>query len=280
MAKLALRSLEPLKAHGVNSIIDATPLDLGRDVEIIKEVSEKSGIHIICATGRYTELQGKWAYFRQRSANKIGDVCMEIYEGMVKEINEGIGPSAVKPGVIKVATGHGFISPLEDAALRAAARASRETGVPVITHTENGTMGPEQAKILTGEGMDPKKIMIGHMCGNPSLQYQREVLSKGVNISFDRFGIETFLPDEVRTSMLIGLLGVGCADRIMMSHDFMCCVSGRGGKIPEEIGRKTARWSLTHIFENIIPALKKAGVSDGQIRTMTIENPRRLLCGH
>ena len=279
IVKLCLRALEPVKSRGVNSIIDATPLDLNRDVEVLKEVSSKMQLHIVCSTGRYTQEEGKWAYLRARSRNKIGDVCTELYEGFLKEISEGIGGSGIRAGVIKVATGHGSISPFEEAALRAAARAGRETGLPIITHTENGTMGPEQASLLVGEGVKPEKIMIGHMCGNPSIQYQMNVLSKGVNISFDRFGIESFVPDRVRISMLVGLLGGGYAGRIMMSHDFMCCVSGRGGKLPEEVAGKTANWSLTHIFQNIIPALKRAGVTDEQIRTMTVDNPRRLFSG-
>lgn len=279
MVKLCLRSLEPAKSYGVKSIIDATPLDLSRDVEVMKEISAKMQMNIVCSTGRYTEEEGKWAYLRARSRNKIGDARTELYEGFMKEIVDGIGQSGIKPGIIKVATSLDSISPFEEAALRAAARAGRETGLPVITHTENGTMGPEQAALLIGEGMDPKKIMIGHMCGNPSIQYQVNVLGKGVNISFDRFGIETFVPDKVRISMLVGLLGIGYTERIMMSHDFMCCVSGRGGKLPEEIGQKTAHWSLTHIFQNIIPALKKAGITDDQIRTMTVYNPRRLFSG-
>ncbi len=279
MARICLRALEPVKAHGVRTIIDATPIDLNRDVELMKIVSEKLGINILCATGRYTEEEGKWAYLKQRGRNKIGDAHTELYEGFMQEITKGIGPSAIKPAVIKVATGLNRISPLEEATLRAAARAGKETGVPVITHTENGTMGPEQAEILTGEGLDPKKIMVGHMCGNPSLQYQRKVLEKGVNISFDRFGIETFLPDSVRIATLTGLLGAGYTKAIMISHDFMCIVSGRGGRLSEEIGKKTARWSLTHIFQDIFPELRKAGVGDEQIRAMMVENPKRLLGG-
>jgi phosphotriesterase-related protein len=140
-------------------------------------------------------------------------------------------------------------------------------------------MGPEQAALLIGEGVDPKRIMIGHMCGNPSLQYQMEVLDQGVNIAFDRFGIELFLPDKIRIAMLIGLLGVGYEDRIMLSHDYIACSSGRGGKLPEGGIPQIANWSYVNVFRNIIPALKKAGVTDAQVRTMMVDNPRRLLSG-
>jgi phosphotriesterase-related protein len=276
---VCMRALGPVREFGVRSVIDATPADLSRDVEVMKRVSELAGINIICATGRYTEEEGKWAYLKQRSRAGVGNMREELYDGFMREITQGIGGSGVRPGVIKVATGRGTITPLEEAMLRAAAGASRETGVPVITHTEDGTMGPEQADVLTGEGADPDRIMIGHMCGNPSLEYQMDVLKRGVSISFDRFGIELFLPDKVRTAVLAGLLAAGYAGRIMLSQDFIACGFGRGGSWPDEVRRKMANWSFVNLFRNIVPALKKAGVTEGQIRTMTVDNPRRLLAG-
>jgi len=279
MVDVCLRSLEPAKTCGVNAVIDATPIDLSRDVEVMKDVSEKLQIHIVCSTGRYMESEGKWMYLKQRQKNKIGNMRTELYEGFMKELTYGIGQSGIKPGVIKVASGLNCISPCEEATLRAAAQASKEMGTPIITHTENGTMGPEQADLLINEGASPQKIMIGHMCGNPSLDYQKDVLSRGVYIAFDRFGLDMFVPDQVRIATLIGLLGMGYTDRIMMSQDFIACGYGRGGRPPEEEIKKVVNWSFTNIFRNIIPALKKAGISDDQIKTMTVDNPKSFLGG-
>jgi phosphotriesterase-related protein len=279
IGNIALRALEPVKAYGVKSIVDATVIDLNRDVDVMKKVSEKLQINIICATGRYTEAEGKWSYLKKRSETKVGDIFTELYEGFMHEITRGIGQSRIKPGVIKVCTGDNHITPLEEAALKAAAKASKETGLPIITHTENGTMGPEQASLLIGEGVNPKRIMIGHMCGNPSLQYQLNALDQGVNVAFDRFGIELILPDKVRTATLIGLLKAGYAERIMVSHDCVGCGLGRGGKMSEDKIRLVTNWSFTHVFRNIIPALKKAGITDEQIRMITVDSPRRLFTG-
>jgi phosphotriesterase-related protein len=276
---MCVRALEPVKPYGIRTIVDATPADLSRDVDILKEVSEKLQINIICSTGRYTEAEGKWAYLKQRNKAQVGDMRTELYEGFMREITEGIGNSGVRPGVIKVATGLDCISPVEEAVLKAAAQASKETGIPVITHTEDGTMGPEQAELLVREGLDPKRIVIGHMCGNPSIQYQLNVLEKGVGIAFDRFGLEIFIPDSARTAALIDLLSKGYAARILMSQDFIASSMGRGGKLPEETLRLLANWSFVHIVRDIIPALKQAGVTEEQIRTMTVDNPRRLLGG-
>ncbi|MDD5312080.1 MAG: phosphotriesterase-related protein [Dehalococcoidia bacterium] len=279
MVQICQRALEPAKGYGLNSLVDATPMDLNRDVDLLKAVSEKMQINIVCATGRYTEDMGKWTYLKQRARSKIGDMQTELYESFMYDITQGIGKTGVKAGVIKVATGFDCISACEGAMLRAAARASKETGLPIITHTENGTMGPEQVELLVAEGVNPKSIMIGHMCGNPSMQYQLAVLNKGVNISFDRFGIEVFQPDKVRLANLIGLLGIGYTDKIMISQDFIACGFGRGGVLPEEERQKVANWSFINIFRNILPALKQAGVTDEQIKTIMVDNPRRLLSG-
>ncbi|MDP2852916.1 MAG: hypothetical protein Q8O28_01570 [Smithellaceae bacterium] len=279
IVQACLKVLEPAKACGLQSIVEVTPSDLSRDVDVMKEVSEKSQINIICSTGKYTEENGVWPYLKWRNQLKLGDLETDLYDLFMQEITSGIGQSGVKAGAIKVATSLNRVAPCEEAVLRAAARAGNETGVPIITHTEDGTMGPEQAEILMAEGMKPKRIMIGHMCGNPSLDYQREVLNKGVSIAFDRFGIEIFLSDEMRLKTLLALLGEGFAESIMLSHDYVGASFGRGGLWPEHMLPQVANWSYSHIFHNIIPALKKAGITDEQIRTMMIDNPRRLLGG-
>ncbi len=276
IVNICLKALAPVKEFGVRSIVDATPNDLSRNVAVMEEVSEKLQINIICATGMYTEELGKWAYLKQRSRNKIGDMATELYDTYLYEITKGIGGSGVRAGVIKVATGLNKIGDCEMASLKAAARTQKETGLPIITHTEDGTMGPEQVDILLSEGADPGKIQCGHMCGNPSLEYQLSVLKKGVNIAFDRFGIEYFLPDSVRTANLISLLQQGYADRILLSQDYISCGFGRGGSIPVEDVKLFSNWSFTNIFRNIIPVLKKAGITEQQIHTMMVDNPRRL----
>lgn len=272
-----LKVLEPVKQFGIRSIIDASPVDLSRNVEVMKEVAEKLQINIVCSTGRYSQAEGKWCYLLRRAAVKVGSIQTELYEGIMKEITEGIGDSGIKPGVIKIATGLNAFTPCEEDLFRAAAQASRETGLPVMTHTEDGTMGPEQADLLMSEGVDPRKIVIGHMCGNPSMVYQLDVLSRGVYIAFDRFGIEMLMSDQVRTAALIGLLGQGYADRIMISQDCAASTYSRGGRMPMEEAVKFKNWSFTNIFRNILPALKKAGVTDDQIKTMMIDNPRHFL---
>jgi len=274
IAKTCVEALEEAKAYGVNTMVDASPNDLYRDVELDRMVSERAGINIICATGLYTESMGKPAYFKFRS--QVFDITTEIYETFMREITQGIGDTGVKAGVIKVATGHGCISPYEDMVFKAAARAQKETGVPIITHTEAGTMGPEQADLLISEGADPKRVMIGHIGGNANLQYHTSILEKGVYIAFDRLGIEFIFPDALRKACIIGLLGIGYTDRIMLSHDYCPYWLSRPVELPDFVRPLLANWSYAHVFKNIIPALKEAGVTDDKIKTMMVDNPRSL----
>jgi phosphotriesterase-related protein len=276
-AAACVQALTEAKGYGLKTLVDATASDVGRDIELQKMVSERLGINIICLTGMYTERYGKPGYLKFRG--QVYDITTEVFETYVKEIMQGIGNTGVKPGVIKVATGHGKISSYEEKMLRAAARAQKETGVPIISHTEGGTMGPEQADLLISEGADPKRIAIGHMCGNADLKYHLSVLGKGVYIAFDRLGIDTLFPDRLRKACLMGLLGIGYADRIFLSQDYWPYWLGRPFELPDPAKPLLANWSYVHVFKSIIPALKEAGVSDDKINTMMVENPRRLFDG-
>ena len=277
IVKDAVATLNQLKPYGVKTFVDVTTNDTGRDAGLIKEVAEKSEMNIICSTGLYTEYEGAPAYFRSRM--RIGGAVVEIADLFEKEISQGISKTGVRAGVIKVATGNGNISKYEEKVLKAAARAQKATGVPIITHTENGTMGPEQADLLLAEGADPKRIMIGHICGATDIKYHVNVLAKGVYISFDRIGIIMIHSDELRKACIIGLAGIGYANRIMLSHDTIVRLLGRPRQTPVSAVPLMANWHPTHIFKNIIPALKAGGVTEEQINTMIVDNPRRLFAG-
>jgi len=276
-ANVCIEALREAKSLGLKTLIDATATDMGRDVELQKIVSENLGINIICATGFYTEKYGKAGYFKFRSM--VYDIVSELCETLVKEITQGIGNTGVKAGVIKVGTGHGRISSYEEKVLRAAARAQKETGVPIITHTESGTMGPEQADLLISEGADPKRVVIGHMCGNSDLSYHVSVLEKGVNIAFDRLGIDVLFPDKLRKACLIGLIGSGYADKIFLSQDCWAYRLGRSFEFTEATKPLLANWTYVHVIKNIIPALKEAGVSQDKINALMVGNPQRLFGG-
>jgi phosphotriesterase-related protein len=275
--KVGLDVAEKVKAHGVKTVVDATPNECGRDVEVLREISERGGINIVCSTGYYYEAEGAPAYFGFRAALGTGED--DVLEMMLTEIKEGINGTDSKAGVIKLATSKDEMTEYEAMLFRCGAKAQAQTGVPIITHTQEGTMGPEQAAYLIEHGADPKRVMIGHMDGNSNIAYHLETLSYGVRVAFDRFGIQGIVgapPDEHRLGTLIGLIGLGYADRLHVSHDKVNVWLGRELVLPEEVAALLKNWHTTHIFDNIVPRLKKGGVSDEQIEQILVENPKKL----
>ncbi len=267
---LCVERMRELHGLGVRTLLDPCPIDLGRDVELMAEVAETSGVRIVCATGLYKEDQGAPAYFKFRT--QFGDAQQEMTDLFVRELSEGIGETGIRAGVIKVATGAHRITPYEEAVLRAAARAHRATGAPITTHTDEGTMGVEQLAILTGEGVASSAIVVGHSCGSSNLDYHLAMLDRGAYLGFDRFGLELLHPDRARLAALIGLLGVGFERQIVLSHDTVWCWRGRAPVLPATV---MPDWRPTYVLEKVIPRLREAGVAQAKIDTMLIENPRR-----
>ncbi|MEW6440127.1 MAG: phosphotriesterase-related protein [bacterium] len=276
----SVEAMEEAKALGLKTLVDATPIDGSRDPELYRMVSLKTGIQIICATGLANEPEGSPNYFQKRAwmTGNPGQVVEDMCESFVKDITEGIGGSGVKAGVIKVGTSKGKVTEYEKMVLRAAAMAQRKAGVPIITHTEEGTMGPEQAGFLAEQGADMSRVMIGHI-DSSSMDYLHAVLQKGASIGFDRFGVDYYFADADRIRSIAELVRAGFEDRIMLSHDRVIHWPGREIVLFEAARPLVANWKLTHIFKNIVPALKAAGVTGRQVETMMIDNPRRLFAG-
>ncbi|QYJ17272.1 Phosphotriesterase homology protein [Rubrobacter xylanophilus DSM 9941] len=275
--RVGVAAAERAKSHGVKTIIDATPNECGRNVEVLREISERAEIQIVCSTGYYYEGEGAPAYFNFRRA--LGTAEEEIYEMFSREITEGIAGTGIRAGVIKLASSKDAITDYEAMFFSCGARVQKETGTPIITHTQEGTMGPEQAELLVSEGADPRRCQIGHMDGNTDVVYHMNTLAHEVNVAFDRFGIQGIVGapmDEARTACLIGLLGMGYTERILLSHDTVNLWLGRPLRMPEQLQRLLANWHIGHLFENIIPKLRQAGVTEEQIETIFVENPKRL----
>src|SRR5271170_3242174 len=270
--KVALKNcverLKEVRDLGLETFVDPCPMDIGRDLTFMAEVASASGVRIICATGLYKEDLGNTAYFKQRTVDDIASVY-------ISEINKGVGDTGIKAGIIKCATGEGQVTKYEDMCLRAAARAHKATGAPITTHTEEGTMGREQLEIFASEGVDLSHVIIGHSCGSADLRYHTDMLDKGCLLGFDRFGLDFAQPDRLRLASLIGLCGIGFEKQIVLSHDSVACWLGRGLEITPQLARMVENWKPSHVFQNVVPALRKAGVAQEKIDAMLIENPRR-----
>lgn len=268
--------IEEIKDLGFASLLDPCPSDLGRDVELMATVAQKTGFQIICATGLYKQAEGGHPYWHVRST--FGSTVDAMAEIFIKEITEGIGETGVRAGIIKVATGNGQMTDYEKSIFEAAAKASVATGAPITTHTDQGTLGDLQQRVLTEGGVQPHRIVIGHSCGTTDHDYHMKIARGGSYLGFDRFGINALQPDEDRVSALARLIETGAGDRVVVSHDSVWCWKGQPFP-PAVEAAMTEEWNPTHFSRRIAPKLKDRGVTDAQIDALLIDNPRRFFEG-
>ncbi|MGE0225374.1 MAG: phosphotriesterase [Acetobacteraceae bacterium] len=281
VAEAVKRLRELREVHGVRSFVDPCPIELGRDVVLMQEIAEKSEMNVVCTTGFYFEMMGLPIYWRFRSVEEIA----ELY---IREITHGVGETGIRAGAIKVATGAPEITKLEMKFLEAACIASKATGVPIITHTQDGQNGPEQQAAFGKGGVPAHKCLIGHCCGNADPAYHKRVVDGGSYIGFDRIGLERYQPDAVRADNLVKLVRDGYRAQVMMSQDRHC---GRLGKLtrhvsPEEQAEMDAlkaegKWPppYSYLFTDFLPMLRQRGLADADIFSILDDNPRRFFAG-
>ncbi|MDO8673705.1 MAG: phosphotriesterase-related protein [Dehalococcoidia bacterium] len=263
------RQLAVLPEYGVKTIVDATVIEHGRDVAFMAEASKRSGVRIIASTGLLNEESGFPSYFRLRGID-------EIAAWMVWELTEGMRGTSVRAGVIKVATGLGRIGLHEEKALRAAARAHKRTGAPILTHTDGGTMGKEQVDIFEEEGADLSRVIIGHSCGNSDLCYHFDILKRGANVGLDRIGYGVFMPDEIRRGVAMSAIAAGYASQVMLSQDMTSQYYGASPELVKAIENR-GQLGYEYIMTDFIPKLREAGVSERSIEACLVDLPRRFL---
>jgi phosphotriesterase-related protein len=269
--------VEEMKALGFTSMIDPCPNDLGRDVELAAKVAQKTGFQIVCATGLYKQDEGGVPYWHFRS-NTAGSIVEPLAALFIRELTEGIGDTGIRAGIIKIATGQGRMTDYERSVFEAAARAAVETGAPITTHTDQGTVGDEQQRVLTAAGVPAHRIVIGHSCGSSDHAYHMRIARGGSYLGFDRFGLDVLHPDAERVSSLLALIRAGAGDRVVVSHDSVWC--WRGQPIPPEILAELMKvWNPSHFSTRIVPRLKDGGASDADIDRLLVQNPRRFFEG-
>ena len=263
----ATRSLTAARAAGIDTIVDATPIDLNRDAAFLREVSEASGVNVVCSTGLYMETHGVPAHFRQMSVDELSSLYVE-------EIERGIGRTNVRAGVIKVATSEHGVTDVNRKLLEAAAVAQAATGVPVISHTSGGH-GVEQAATLTGAGAAPHQVMIGHVDHKYSSHaYFERILRTGVSIAFDRCGLGVFMPDAVRAALFAGFVQLGLESRVYLSMDSTSVHLG-----PRSPLEKDAEEPLVYLVTGFAELLERFGVPRRTFDAVLTANPARLFRG-
>jgi phosphotriesterase-related protein len=269
----AVARMNELKSRGVDSIVDLTVLGLGRYVPRIERIAAQTSLNIIVATGIYTYCDLPH-YFSYRGPGTILGGPELITDMFVRDIEKGIADTHVKAGILKCATDAPGLTPGVERILRATAQAHRQTGVPISTHTHaRRRVGLDQQRVFREEGVDLSRVIIGHSGDTTDLDYLHELMANGSYIGMDRFGIDSILPFEDRVSTVARLCEQGHAQQMVLSHDAACF----NHWLPEhQLPAILPRWHYLHIHNDVIPALLGAGVTQAQLDTMLIENPKKI----
>jgi phosphotriesterase-related protein len=182
--------------------------------------------------------------------------------------------AGIRAAIIKCATDEAGVTPQVEKVLRAAARAHRATGVPISTHTHAASEGgTAQQDIFASEGVDLSRVIIGHSGDSTDIGYLTRLIERGSYIGMDRFGIDIILPTAERVATIARLCEMGHADRMVLSQDANSYMDWYERPLMEQA---VPNWHYNHIVDDVIPALRQAGVTDEQVRQMTVENPRRI----
>ena len=263
---LILEELASFRAAGGGSIVDLTMPSVGRDPAWLAGLARASGLNIVMGCGWY-----RGAYYPPETLidrRSVDDLADEL----VGEATEGVHGTGIRPGIIgEIGTDKPWISALEERVHRAAARAARRTGLAITTHSVLSPVGLEQLRLFEDEGADPGRVVIGHSDSYPHLDHYLAIIERGASIEFDFLGM-SFTPAERHgeariVELLCDLLSKGFAEHILLSQD-VCHDSQL---------RRYGGNGYTYLADTFLPRLREAAVSDAEIETMTVANPRRLL---
>jgi len=269
----AIRRLDELKSRGVDSIVDLTVIGLGRYIPRIQRIAAATNINIIVATGIYTYNDVPMYFHYQGPGTELGGPEF-MTDMFVRDIEEGIAGTTVKASILKCATDRQGVTEGVERVLRAVAGAHVRTGVPISTHTHAQTeRGLEQQRIFEEEGVDLSRVIIGHSGDTTDVDYLEKLIARGSYIGMDRFGIDVLCSFEDRVNTVARMCERGHANKMVLSQDAACF----NDWLPEAaLPTVLPNWHFLHIHNDVIPALKERGVTDEQINTMLVDNPRKI----
>lgn len=264
--RVAIEKLAAVRDAGYRTFVDPTAPGLGRCIPRIQRINAAVDLNIVVATGVYAFLELP-NFLHYRSADAIAAL-------FVRELREGIDDTGVRAAFIKCAVEeHGVVGDIPRI-LDAVAIAARETGAPVMVHTNaSAGTGTLALEALTSRGVDPTRLVVAHAGDSNDLPYLRAIADTGAILGFDRFNIPHFNPDADRVRTLLVLLEEGYGDRIHLSHDAACFMDFMVG----DPNFANERPDYLHLSTQILPVLRDHGVTEAQIDEMTIDNPRRFL---
>ena len=271
----AVAKLQELAATGVTTIVDPTVIGLGRYIPRIQRIAEQVDLNIVVATGCYTYEDVPF-FFHHRGPALNAALGTEVPDPMVdmfvRDVTEGIAGTGVKAAFLKCAIDSPGLTPGVERVMRAVARAHQQTGVPITVHTHPGSrQGLAVQKVLAEEGVDPRRVVLGHSGDTTDVDHLSELAEAGFVLGMDRFGINLDTTFEARADTVVEMCRRGYAESMVLSQDASCYIDW----VDPGVMAMLTDWRYTHIHEDVLPYLREHGVTDEQIDTMLVANPRR-----
>jgi phosphotriesterase-related protein len=254
--------LRDLAGRGLNRVVDMSCRGLGRDYGYIERMEKETGIEVIVSTGFYKDP------FLPKLA-EASDI-KELSVLMIEDIEKGAEGSGRKARIIgEIGTSQNRMTANEEKIFRAAAIAHEKTGVPVSTHTTLGTLGWEQIVLLKSLGVDPQRLIIGHLDLANDGDLILRALDAGVYVEFDTIGKIKYLSDETRTTFIKTCCDRGYAKQLLLSMDITrrSHLKANGG-----VG-------YAYLLDSFLPRLREVGVPEAAIKDMLENNPDKIFSG-
>lgn len=236
--------------YGVGLFIDCTPINIGRDIEMLKNISKLSGVDIVCSTGFY--------YNDEPILNCMSAETLAEY--IIEDANN------VCAGIIKAAVEYETVSDFNIKLLKASTIAQKKTGLPIVLHTNaNNKNGEKAVEILLAENVKPQNIVVGHLSDTDDIEYIKRFAKAGCYIALDRmYDNKTEEYVVAKINQITALCDAGYADKLLLSHDDSVF---QGFCDKPQI--KEPRWG--YMFEYIIPRLQQSIA-----KKILSENPLRM----
>jgi phosphotriesterase-related protein len=268
----AVEKLTALKQAGYDTFVDPTVMGLGRYVPRIEKIAAQVDVNIVLATGVYTYDTVPF-YFHHKGPALGPDFPEPMIDMFVRDITVGIPGTTSRAAFLKCAIDHFGLTPDVERIMRAVAKAHRQTGAPITVHTHpESRTGLEVHRVMSEEGVDPARVVLGHSGDSTDADHLAELADFGYILGMDRFGIDVSSPFEARVGIVAELAQRGYADRMVLSQDAACYIDWIDQELKPVV---LPNWHFLHIENDVLPALRKQGVTDEQIDQMLVDNPRR-----
>jgi len=266
----AVEEVLDFSSAGGKAIVEATPCGIGRDPNALLEISQKTGVHVIAATGVHREsyyLDTHWRF--HYTIDEIAALWQaEIEQGMELSGYEGpiVKRSAARAGIIKIGTDYQNIASATRKAAEAAAVVHHRTGAPILTHSEQGTMMLEQVEMFGAFGVRPDHIIISHGDRNPDWFVHRDVAQTGAFIQYDGMGRIKYFPESTVVELIRKMFELSVGSQILLGGD----------------NARRSYWKsygggpgMAYIQRTFLPRLQREGFSNEHIEQLSTRNAAR-----